>query len=154
MWVFISIIPWGFARAAEERIDGKYLIKTSDDTLSLRDIVLGYKQLYDIERSFRTLKSDLELRPVSHRKEERIRAHVLISWLALLLIRIAENEIGIMWFKIRKRLNPIKLVSLKFQEGTVRQTTPLTAEQKSVFNPARSKSRPNWYKCSHIDSPE
>jgi transposase len=86
--------------AAEERLDGKYLIKTSDDTLSLSDIVLGYKQLHDIERGFRTLKSELELRPVYHRKSERLRAHVLICWLALLLIRIAENETGMTWFNI------------------------------------------------------
>jgi len=39
------------------------------------------------------MKTHLDLRPVHHRKEERIRAHVLLCWLALLLIRIAENEI-------------------------------------------------------------
>ncbi len=38
----------------ESHYDGKYLIETSDDTLNLRDIVLGYKQLYNIERAFRT----------------------------------------------------------------------------------------------------
>jgi transposase len=128
--------------AAEERLDGKYLIKTSDDTLSLSDIVLGYKQLHDIERGFRTLKSELELRPVYHRKTERIRAHVLICWLALLLIRIAENETGMTWFNIKKMLKTINLVTLKLPEGVVQQSTALTAEQTGVFRACRIKTPP------------
>jgi len=128
--------------AAEERLDGKYLIRTSDDTLSLSDIVLGYKQLHDIERGFRTLKSDLELRPVYHRKSERLRAHVLLCWLALLLIRIAENETGITWFNIRKMLNTLHLVSLKLPEGVVQQSTVLTTEQTNVFKSCRVKTPP------------
>jgi transposase len=133
--------------AAEERLDGKYLIKTSDDTLSLSDIVLGYKQLHDIERGFRTLKSELELRPVYHRKTERLRAHVLICWLALLLIRIAENETGMTWFNIRKMLKTINLVSLKLPEGVVHQSTVLTAEQIKVFRSCQVKTPP---KLVHI----
>jgi len=128
--------------AAEEKLDGKYLIKTSDDTLSLSDIVLGYKQLHDIERGFRTLKSELELRPVYHRKAERIRAHVLICWLALLLIRIAENETGMTWFQIRKMVRPINLVSLKLPEGIVQQSTVLTAEQEGIFRSCKIKTPP------------
>ena len=126
----------------EERLDGKYLLKTSDDTLSLSDIVLGYKQLHDIERGFRTLKSELELRPVYHRKTERIRAHVLICWLALLLIRIAENETGMTWFNIRKMLKTINLVTLKLPEGVVQQSTVLTAEQTGIFRACQAKTPP------------
>jgi len=128
--------------AAEERLDGKYLIKTSDDTLSLNDIVLGYKQLHDIERGFRTLKTELELRPVYHRKAERIRAHVLICWLALLLIRTVENETGMTWFNIRKILKQINLVSFQLSEGIVHQSTVLTEEQVSVYNACKVKTPP------------
>ena len=66
---------------AMEHLDGKYLLRTSDDTLSAEDVALGYKQLLKVEAAFRTLKQSLELRPVYHRKEERIRAHVLLCWL-------------------------------------------------------------------------
>ena len=66
----------------ETLLDGKHLLRTSDDTLSARDVVLGYKQLSEVERAFRCLKHDLELRPMYHRLEERIRAHVLLCWLA------------------------------------------------------------------------
>jgi len=120
--------------AAEEKLDGKYLIRTSDDTLSVEDIALGYKQLLDIERGFRTLKTDLELRPVYHRKSDRIRAHVLLCWLALLLVRVAENETGFTWFHLKRILEPLKLVTLRSQDGTVSQTTVLTPEQKSIFS--------------------
>ncbi|WP_198518538.1 IS1634 family transposase, partial [Geobacillus sp. Manikaran-105] len=80
-----------------EKYDGKYLIRTSDDTLSAEDVAIGYKQLVDIEQAFRTLKSTLELRPMYHRLEDRIRAHVLLSWLALLLVRIVEIRTHESW---------------------------------------------------------
>lgn len=78
----------------EETLDGKYLLSTSDDTLSAEDVALGYKQLMEVERAFRTLKTTLELRPIFHHKDERIRAHVLLCFLALLLVRIGERETG------------------------------------------------------------
>jgi len=77
---------------AEEHLDGKFLLRTSDPTLSVEDIALGYKQLLEIERAWRDMKSTPDLRPVHHRLEHRIRAHVLLCWLSLLLIRIAENQ--------------------------------------------------------------
>jgi transposase len=52
---------------AEERLDGKYLLCTSDPDLSAEDVALGYKNLLEAERGFRDLKSTLDLRPVFHR---------------------------------------------------------------------------------------
>jgi hypothetical protein len=128
--------------SAEERLDGKFLIKTSDDTLSLSDMVLGYKQLHDIERGFRTLKSELELRPVYHRKSGRIRAHVLLCWLALLLIRIVETETGITWFQVRRMLKQVNLVSIQLPDGVVHQSTMLTKEQSGVYHSCQVKAPP------------
>ncbi len=71
----------------EEKLDGKYLLSTSDNSLSAKDIALGYKQLIEVEQAFRTLKSTLGLRPIYHSKDDRIRSHVLICWIALLLVR-------------------------------------------------------------------
>jgi transposase len=78
----------------DEKLDGKYLLSSSDESLSAEDIARGYKQLLEVERAFRTLKSTLDLRPVYHSKDDRIRSHVLICWLALLMVRIAEVETG------------------------------------------------------------
>jgi len=83
--------------AAEARLDGKFLLSTSDPDLSAEDVALGYKNLLEAERGFRDLKTTIELRPVFHRLEHRIRAHVLLSWLALLLIRVAERQTGHTW---------------------------------------------------------
>jgi transposase len=63
--------------AQDEKLDGKYLLSTSDQHLSAEDIALVYKQLLEVER-VRTLKSTLCLRPVYHSKDDRIRSHVLI----------------------------------------------------------------------------
>jgi transposase len=66
-----------------------------DPELPAEDIALGYKQLRQVERGWRDLKQVIDLRPVYHRKEERIRAHVILCWLALLLIRITETTTGV-----------------------------------------------------------
>jgi transposase len=78
----------------KEKLDGKYLLSTSDESLSTEDVALGYKQLYELERAFRTLTNMLSLRPVYHSKEDRICSHVLSCWLVLLFVRIAEVETG------------------------------------------------------------
>ncbi len=119
--------------AAEERLDGKFLLETSDPEISAEDAALGYKNLLEAERSFRDLKGTLRIRPVFHRLEERIRAHVLICWLALLLVRIAERESGRTWRRMRTELERIKLVTLAGQAGTVEQTTPLTDPQREIL---------------------
>jgi hypothetical protein len=118
---------------AETRLDGKYLIATSDPTISAEDAALGYKNLLEAERGFRDLKSTLLLRPVFHRLEHRIRAHVLICWLALLLTRVAERSAGQTWRNINRQLGRISQVTLAGPAGTVVQTTPLTAEQKAIY---------------------
>ena len=119
---------------AEERLDGKYLLSTSDPDLSAEDVALGYKNLLEAERGFRDLKTTLELRPVFHRLEHRIRAHVLICWLALLLIRIAERQTGLTWRRIALELQRLHLVTLRGADGTVEQTTPLTDTQRQILN--------------------
>jgi hypothetical protein len=120
--------------AAEERLDGKYLLSTSDPDLSAEDVALGYKNLLEAERGFRDLKSTLELRPVYHRLEHRIRAHVLICWLALLLIRITERKTELTWRRIALELQRLHLVTLTGPDGTVEQTTPLTDPQRQILN--------------------
>jgi transposase len=109
---------------AEERLDGKYLLSTSDPNLSAEDVALGYKNLLEAERGFRDLKSTLELRPVFHRLEPRIRAHVLLCWLALLLIRVAERRCGTTWRRVATELARVHAVTLTGSAGTVVQTTP------------------------------
>ncbi|HEY6422075.1 MAG TPA: transposase [Pseudonocardiaceae bacterium] len=81
---YLRVTPTGLLRIdksnlnTESNLDGKYLLRCSDPSLSAEDIALGYKQLLEVERGWRAMKTNLELRPVCHRLEDRIRAHVLL----------------------------------------------------------------------------
>ena len=66
----------------------------------------------EAERGFRSLEQELQLRPMYHRKEERIRAHILLCFLALVLIRVAENRAETTWNRIREEMNRMHLVEL------------------------------------------
>jgi transposase len=120
--------------AAEQRLDGKYLLTTSDTSLSAEDVALGYKQLLEAERSFRDLKGTLALRPVFHRKDERIQAHVLICFLALVVIRVAETRTNDSWRTIRTELGTIRQGLFRSRDGEFTQTTELTARQRELHS--------------------
>ena len=136
---YLRVTPGGLLRVdaarikAEENLDGKYLLRTSDPKLSAEDIALGYKQLLEVERGWRDLKQVIDLRPVYHRKEERIRAHVILCWLALLLIRIAETAIGTTWNTITDELDLLTLGTFTGPAGTFRQTAELTKTQRDLL---------------------
>jgi hypothetical protein len=71
--------------AAEAALDGLYVIRTSvaQTDMTAEQAVLNYKRLAEVERAFRTLKGiDLKVRPIRHRLEARVRAHILLSMLA------------------------------------------------------------------------
>jgi len=117
----------------EEKLDGKYLLSTSDKSLSAEDVALGYKQLMEVERAFRTLKSTLSLRPVYHTKDDRIRSHVMLCWLALLLVRIAELETGMTWPRVRAELERLHLGKFLHKDGHILQYTELTKSQRNIL---------------------
>jgi transposase len=74
--------------ARAERLDGKLVLITNMPDHTPQQIIDRYKALADIERGFRVLKSEIEIAPVFHRLPERIRAHALICFLALVLYRV------------------------------------------------------------------
>ncbi len=139
--------------AAEERLDGKYLLSTSDPDLSAEDVALGYKNLLEAERGFRDLKTTLELRPVFHRLEPRIRAHVLLCWLALLLIRVAERTTGLTWRRIAIELGRVHAVTLAGTAGTVVHTTPLTDPQRQILGLPGRPAAPGHHAHPHLSTP-
>jgi len=79
------------------------------------------------------MKQVIDLRPVYHRKEERIRAHIVLCWLALLLIRVAEVSCGDSWPHLRRELEKIKLGSFAGPAGSFRQRTEITASQRAIL---------------------
>jgi len=118
---------------AEAHLDGKFLLRSSDPTLTAEDIALGYKQLLQVERGWREMKTTLDLRPVHHRKEDRIRAHVQLCWLALLLIRIAENQTGDTWRNVRRELQRLHQGTFRGNAGPAQKTSQTTAAQLRIL---------------------
>ncbi len=122
------------AVAREAKLDGKYLLRTSDESLSAEDIALGYKALYEAERGWRDLKSTIDMRPVYHRRDDRIESHVQLCWLALLLLRVTETETQDTWRNLRNELDRMHLVTLATSAGTVSQRTELTHRQRQILS--------------------
>jgi IS4 transposase len=121
------------AIASEAKLDGKWLLRTSDDSLSPTDLAVAYKQLLEVERGWRDMKGSLGLRPVFHHREDRIRSHVQLCWLGLLLIRVIENATGDTWRNVRNELERMHLVTMETAEGRVAQRTSTTKAQAAIL---------------------
>nr|WP_222598586.1 transposase [Lentzea tibetensis] len=153
---YLRVTPGGLLRTdaakakAEENLDGKYLLRTSDPTLSAEDIALGYKQLLEVERGWRDMKQVIDLRPVYHRKEQRIRAHVLLCWLALLLARITENACGNTWPNLRRELDRIQVGTFTGPAGTFRQRTEITKAQRDILHSLNIDAPPRIYQLTPV----
>ena len=77
----------------ERRREGHWLLETEEPELGAVEAVRAYQDLWRVEAAFRTMKDVLQLRPVWHRTEERVRAHVLVVSLALALDRVLERKL-------------------------------------------------------------
>jgi len=125
----------------EERLDGKFVVHSNDDSLTPADLALGYKQLQRVEEAWRTLKNGLRLRPVFHWAVHRIHAHVALSVLALLVERVIEQACGDTWRNIRADLEQIKLAQLSSPHGEIWQVTEPSSDAA------------NRLKCLEIKNP-
>ena len=94
-----------------EKIAGRFLIVTNTD-LPESEVISAYKEQWQIGRSFRTIKSFIEIRPVYHRKSDRIKAHVFVCVSSLLLSGIMEKRTGMTIDSIRKDLNCLGVVPI------------------------------------------
>jgi hypothetical protein len=156
---YLRVTPGGLLRTdaarakAEENLDGKYLLRTSDPKMTAEDIALGYKQLLEVERGWRDMKQVIDLRPVYHRKEERIRAHVILCWLALLLARIAENACGGTWPDLRRELDRIHVGTFAGPAGTFRQRTEITKAQRDILRQLKIDVPPRIYQLRPAAEP-
>jgi len=110
------------AIAAEAALDGIYVLRTSlpDDAISTDDVVLRYKGLEDVERFFRTLNTELDVRPIRHRLADRVRAHMFLRMLSYYLI-----------WHMKAALAPILFVDNDKPAAATKRTTPVAAAQRS-----------------------
>jgi len=107
-----TAIEYKFAKPdkAEQRFSGSYFLRTSRTDLNEKEIWSLYVMLTNVEDAFRSLKSELELRPIYHQKEQRSDAHLFIAVLAYHLLntiqtQLRSHDIHMQWWNIREQLS-------------------------------------------------
>jgi transposase len=110
----------------ERQIEGRYVIATSESKLSVLDAVALYKDLSDVEQGFRQLKDVLAMRPIYHQIETRVKAHIFVAALALLVQRLLQrrlDEAGVDLSADRaiKALSTVRLVTLRLDDQPQRR---------------------------------
>jgi len=116
------------------KYDGKWVLITNDDTLSVEDAAKGYKNLYTIEKCFRSLKrTQIQMGPVYHRIFERIKAHVKICVMALLIQRVAEIECKDTWGEISTILEKLQITEFQNKDYKFYQRNELSSKVKEIL---------------------
>src|SRR5512132_1314984 len=117
-----------------EQLDGKFVLTTNDDTLSVADIALGYKGMWIIESCFRQMKTTgLEVRPMFHWMLHRITAHVKLCVLALMIQRAAEIATGLPWGRLVPLIERLQAVRYTSEGRTFVQATTVGPELADVL---------------------
>jgi transposase len=126
------------AIAAEAALDGIYVLRTSlpTDTLAHGDVVLRYKGLEDVERFFRTLNTELDVRPIRHRLADRVRAHMFLRMLSYYLV-----------WHMKAALAPILFHDNDKPAAAAKRANPVAAAQRSddALAKAARKRTPDDY---------
>jgi hypothetical protein len=119
---------------AAAKYDGKWVLETNDETLSMEDAAYGYRNLLVIERCFRSLKrTQIKMMPMYHWLPRRIEAHVKICVLALLIERVAELKCGLPWSKIKSVLSKIQATEFVTPGHVFYQLNELPKGAKSIL---------------------
>jgi transposase len=114
------------ALKSEKGIEGKYVIATGEMALSVIEVVSIYKELSDVERGFRQLKDVLAMRPIYHQIEQRVKAHIFVAALALLIQRLLHRRLeqaGVDFSPERalQALSTVRLVTLRVGDQAERR---------------------------------
>ncbi|MFC3669791.1 IS1634 family transposase, partial [Uliginosibacterium paludis] len=129
-------------------MDGKLLLVTNAADLAPAQVIERYKSLADIERGFRVLKSEIEIGPVYHRLPDRIRAHAMICFMALILYRVmrsrlAASQTGLSPERALALLRRIQHHRAKLPDDkTIEGVSSMTAEQVDILS-AIGASKPD-----------
>ncbi len=133
------------------RYDGKYVLQVSDPEISTQEAALAYRELYKIERAFRTLKSSLELRPIYHWTDRRIEAHAFVCFLALLIARELELRLNrdnppedkrISSERAMRVLGRLRATKIELEGKSVILRTDLSPEAEEILKTLRIQPPP------------
>jgi len=117
----------------DERVEGKYVLMTNDLDTPATELVAGYRDMWRVERAFRSMKTALAIEPVYHRKPARIISHAHLCVLAYLLIRLAENRTTEGWKLLREQLDRISLSRIEMGRTVVYRTKRLTRPERNLW---------------------
>ncbi len=131
---------------AEEKFDGKFVLQTNTD-LHWKEVVHTYKDLWQVEAAFRTLKNELAMGPIYHFSERRIRAHIFICFLALVLKLSLHKKLtninqSVPLSKVLEDLKQIKAVNVTVEHTPYILRTELTGDAHYAFKAAGLKIPP------------
>jgi transposase len=116
------------------KYDGKWVIETNDDTISLEDAACGYKGLMVIERCFRSLKrTQIKMTPMYHWLSRRIECHVKICVLALMIERIAERTCNKPWHQIRRALDSLQVTKFFNLNQRVHLRNEISSDTRNIL---------------------
>ncbi len=127
------------AQSQAEMMDGKLLLVTNVADLKPAEVVTHYKALADIERGFRVLKSEIEIAPVYHRLPERIRAHALVCFMALIVYRVMRQRLKLAKSDLSPeralaQLHRIQRHSVRINNGTpITGLSTINTQQSSLY---------------------
>ena len=130
----------------EELFDGKFVLETNTK-MNWKEVVLAYKDLWQVEAAFRTLKSELEMGPIYHYTERRIRAHIFICFLALVLKVVLHKELlnidkTVSLNKILEDIKKIKAVQITIKDSPLVLRTELEGDAHLAFKAVGLKIPP------------
>ena len=127
------------AQSQAEMMDGKLLLVTNVQDLKPAEVVARYKALADIERGFRVLKSEIEIAPVYHRLPERIRAHAMLCFMALIVYRVMRQRLKLAKSDLSPeralaQLRRIQRHSVRINNGTpITGLSTINTQQSSLY---------------------
>jgi transposase len=119
---------------AEQALEGTYLIRTEEQDLSPVQAVSIYKELSEVERAFANLKDVIELRPIYHRTDQRVQAHIFVAALAFLLHRAIEKklktaELDLSATEALQALRSVKVVDFILADGRAKRCVTRGSER-------------------------
>jgi transposase len=127
------------AQSQAEMMDGKLLLVTNVQDLKPAEVVSRYKALADIERGFRVLKSEIEIAPVHHRLPQRIRAHAMLCFVALIVYRVMRQRLKLAKSELTPEKALAQLRRIQRHSVTINAGAPtsgistINAQQSNVF---------------------
>ena len=123
---------------AERHVEGTYMLQTNEPSLDPLRAVAVYKELQTVERGFRALKDVVAVRPIYHRTASRVRAHLFVAHLALVLGCALEKALRRTGLALAldtalEALRPVRLVTLEVDGTTTRVVTKPTPHAQAVL---------------------